>query len=575
MTEKPWLAHYDPGVPHSLRPYPEKTLVDVVRESARERPDHPSLLFKGSRLSYAELDRQSDAFAAALESLGVRKGDRIALLLPNSPQAVIAQLGAWKAGTIVSPINPLYTERELEHALAETGAEIVVVLTPFYSKLKVLQPRTRVRHVLATNIKEYLPPVLKLLFTLLKEKKEGHRISLQGKDSWFQDLLRQAKRAAAPAVDVQPMDPALLLFSGGTTGLPKAVLARHHAVLIAGMQLNTWFSPLLQDWNDLILATFPIFHVAGNVGILATALVGHNPLVLIPNPRDLDDLLATIQREKPAFLPAVPTLLNALLAHPRVQKQKVDFRPVKLTLAGSTPLLAETKRRFEALTGGRVVNVYSLTEAVMATLSTPALGTYKSGAIGVALPDVEVRIVDPESGERDLPLGEVGEILLRAPQLMEGYWNRPEETAEMLRDGWLYTGDLGSMDEDGYVSVVDRKKDVIKPSGFQVWPTEVEEVIATHPGVAEVCVAGVPDEYQSEAVKAWIVPRAGASVSAEEIQTHCRQTLAAYKVPKHVAFREALPKSTVGKVLRRDLVKEEMQQADPGATTGAPKEMTS
>ena len=561
MTDKPWLARYDSGVPHTLQPYPERTLVDVVRATARERPAHSALLFKGRHLSYAELDRQSDAFAAALESMGVRSGDRVALLLPNSPQAVIAQLGAWKAGAIVSPINPLYTERELEHALTETGAEIVVVLTPFYTRVKALQPRTRVRHVIGTNIKEFLPPVLKLLFTLLKEKKEGHRIALQGKDVWLQDLLREYKGATPPVASVRPADPALLLFSGGTTGLPKAVLARHQALVVAGMQLNAWFSPLLEDWEDVIVATFPMFHVAGNVGILATSLVGRNPLVLVPNPRDLDDLVATIKREKPAFLPAVPTLLNALLAHPKVRDRKVDFRSLKLTLAGSSPLLAETKRRFEALTGGNVVNVYSMTEAVMACLSTPAEGEYKPGAIGIPLPDVEVRIVDAESGERDLAAGEVGEIVIRAPQLMEGYWNRPEETAQMRKDGWLYTGDLGSMDEDGYVSVVDRKKDVIKPSGFQVWPTEVEEVIATHPGVAEVCVAGVPDEYQSEAVKAWVVPRQGASVSADEIQRHCRNTLAAYKVPKHVVFQDTLPKSTVGKVLRRELIRAEVESA--------------
>lgn len=561
MNDKPWLASYDAGVPPSLQPYPRTTLVELLRSGAAERPEHPALLFKGARVTYRELDRQTDALAAALAGLGVKKGDRIALLMPNSPQAVIGQIGAWKAGAVASPINPLYTDHELEHAFRETGAEIAIALTPFYDKVKALQGRTPLRQVIATNVKEYLPSVLRVLFTLLKEKKEGHRITLAPGDLWLPALIAQHAGAPAAGVTVAPEDPALLLFSGGTTGLPKAVLSRHHSLVMAGMQLRAWFAPLLTEWDDTIAMTFPVFHVAGNAGVLATGIIGRHPLSLIPNPRDLKDLIATIRRDRPAFFPSVPTLLNALLGHPLVQQRKVDFTPVKLTLAGSSPLLAETKRRFEELTGGRVVNVYSLTEATMACLATPALGVYKPGTIGVPLPDVDVRIVNAETGQGDMPIGELGEIVMRAPQLMEGYWNRPDATVEMLRDGWLYTGDLGIMDADGYVSLVDRKKDVIKPSGFQVWPTEVEETIATLPAVAEVSVAGVPDEYQSEAVKAWVVLRPGAALTADEIRAHCRATLAAYKIPKHVVFRGSLPKSSVGKVLRRELVREDAAAA--------------
>jgi long-chain acyl-CoA synthetase len=563
-SAKPWLQSYDAGVPHSLLPYPEKTLIDVLRETVRARPEHPALLFKGATLSYRELDRASDAFAASLLANGLKKGDRVAMLLPNSPQAIIAQMGAWKAGAIASPINPLYTEPELEHALTENGAEIAVVLTPFYDKLKAMQSRTSVRRVIATNIKEYLPSVLRVLFTLFKEKKEGHRITLAPQDVWFQDQLRHFEGAAVP-VTTLPADPALLLFSGGTTGLPKAVLARHHALVIAGMQLHAWFSPVLDDWTSPIAATFPVFHVAGNVGILSVGLLSHNSIALVPNPRDFGDVVKTIKRDKVAFLPSVPTMLNALISRSHEGKGKADLSSVKLTLAGSAPLLVETKRRFEELTGGRVVNVYSLTEGVMASLSTPALGKFKSGAIGLPLPDVELRIMDPETGTREMPTGEVGEIVLRAPQMMEGYWNRPDATAEMLRDGWLYTGDLGFIGDDAYVSIVDRKKDVIKPSGFQVWPTEVEEVIATMPAVAEVAVAGVPDPYHSEAVKAWVVLRSGASLTADEIRAHCRESLAAYKIPKLIEFRASLPKSAVGKVLRRELVREEAERIAAGA----------
>ena len=561
MSEKPWLKSYDEGVPHTLKPYPRKTLLDVVSDTAHERPNHPALLFKGAQVSYAQLERESDAFAAALVAQGVAKGDRVALLLPNCPQALIAQFGVWKAGAIVAPLNPLYTERELEHALNECGAETAVVLTPFYTKLKALQPRTPLQRVIATNIKEYLPPLLRLLFTLFKEKKEGHRITLQPGDLWLGDLLRRHAGASRPDVLVGADDPALLLFTGGTTGTPKAALSTHQALVTSGMQLKAWFGETLVDWEDSIMANMPLFHTYGQCGVVTTALVGHHPLALVPNPRDLDDMLATIRKTRPAFLPGVPTLFIALLSHPEVQAGKADLSSLKLCISGAAPLLAETKRRFEALTGGRIVEGYSLTEAVMASVVTPVQGAYKPGAVGLPLPDVEVRIADADTGQTDLPPGEVGEILIHAPQLMAGYWQRPEETAHIIREGpspgsgerWLYTGDLGYLDADGYLHIVDRKKDVIKPSGFQVWPREVEEVIASHPAVVEVGVAGVPDERQGEAVKAWVVLRDGQQLTAEELRAHCREKLAAYKVPRYVEFRRELPKTMVGKVLRREL----------------------
>jgi long-chain acyl-CoA synthetase len=326
------------------------------------------------------------------------------------------------------------------------------------------------------------------------------------------------------------------------------------------MQFKAWFGQTLVDWEDSIMANMPLFHTYGQCGVMATALMGHHPLVLVPNPRDLDDMVATIRKTRPAFLPGVPTLFIALLNHPDVQAGKVDFKSIKLCISGAAPLMAETKQRFEALTGGRIVEGYALTESTMAGVVTPVHGAYKVGAVGLPLPDVEVRIADPETGQGSLPHGEVGEILMRAPQLMQGYWQRPEETANTIRDGWLYTGDLGYLDEDGYVHIVDRKKDVIKPSGFQVWPREVEEVIAAHSAVAEVGVAGVPDEYQGEAVKAWVVVQEGQQVTTDELRAYCREHLAAYKVPKHVEFRNALPKSMVGKVLRRELVAEEGRQ---------------
>ena len=560
MDDKPWLKHYEPGMPHTLHPYPERTLLDVMSDTVRERPEHTALIFKGTRVSYARLEQLTNAFGAALVAQGVKKGDRVALLLPNSPQSIIAQLGVWKAGAIACPINSLYTPRELEHALNEVGAETVVVLTPFYDKVKSLQAHTQVRSVIATNIKEYLPTPTRWLFTLLKEKKEGHRIQLQPGDLWWQDLMHEQAGAPRPAVPLACTDPAILLFSGGTTGTPKAALGTHHALLMSAMQLHAYGRTALADWDDIITLVMPMFHVYGNMA-LNTSLVAHWPMAVVPNPRDIDDLLATIAKVRPAVLHGVPTLFIALLNHPKVKAGKVDFKSMKVCYAGAAPLLVETKRRFEALTGGSLLDAYGMTETMLAAVVCPVHGAYKEGSTGIPVPDVDVKVVDIDSGQQILPLGEIGEICISAPQVMVGYWGRPEETAAMIRDGWVYTGDLGYLDEDGYLFVVDRKKDLIKPGGFQVWPREVEEALATHPAVAEASVAGVPDEYQGEAVKAWVVVRAGHQVTVDELRTYCRERLTGYKVPKTIEFRTELPKTMVGKVLRRELTKEEAQGA--------------
>jgi long-chain acyl-CoA synthetase len=556
MDERPWFKSYDSTLPRTLRPYPEKTILDVIGETVRERPDHSAVIFKGRRMTYAKLAQLTDAFGVALVAQGVKKGSRVALLLPNSPQAVIAQVGAWKAGAIVSPLNALYTERELEYALNETGAETVIVLTPFYAKIKALQPRTQIKRVIATNIKEYLPPVLRLLFTVAKEKKEGHRVALQPGDLWLGDLIKQ-HAPHQPHVAIAPSDPALLLFSGGTTGLPKAVLGTHQAIIITALQLRAYARAVLEDWKDILTWVMPNFHVYGNMA-MNCSFVARWPMAVVPNPRDVDDLVKTIQKVHPSCLHGVPTLFIALLNHPAVKAGKVDFKSMKLCWSAAAPLMAETKHRFEALTGGWLLEAYAMTETMLAAVCCPVRGQYKEGSVGVPLPDVDLRIVDIESGEQTLPFRQIGEIIVQAPQIMVGYWERPTETRDMIRDGWVYTGDLGYLDEDGYLFIVDRKKDLIKPGGFQVWPREVEEIIATHPAVAEVSVAGVPDKTQGEAVKAWVVLRPGRQVTVEELRTFCKDKLAGYKVPRQIEFRETLPKTMVGKVLRRELVKNEV-----------------
>jgi long-chain acyl-CoA synthetase len=557
----PWLAHYDNGVPATLAPYPARTLLDYIADGAREFPHRPALLFKGATITYGEIDRLSDACASAFNALGIVRGDRVALLLPNCPQFVIAELAAWKLGAIVAPLNPTYTERELEGPLVDHGIETVVTLTRFYGRVKQVQPRTPVRRVIATNIKEFFPPLLRWLFTLVYEKRHGDRVRLAPGDHDFAHLLLVNRDRKPHPVALTPDEPAILLMSGGTTGTPKGVLGKHGAYTLTGLQIVAWFRSVLDPGKDVIFLALPLFHVYANVGVQPLAFMSGNTLVLVPNPRDLDDLVATVRRVKPTFFPAVPTLFIALLNHPAVSRGRVSFASVKACFSGAAALLADTKQRFEALTGGRIMEGYSLTEGMMALCVNPVNGPNKLGSVGMPLPDIHVRIFDAEEGARILPPKEIGEICFSAPQLMIGFWNRPEETSGALRDHiedgvtrrWLHTGDLGYLDEDGYLFIVDRKKDLIKTSGYQVWPREVEEVLATHPAVKEVGVAGVGDATRGEAVWAWVVMRRGETATEQDLRAFCKQKLAPYKVPSRIQFRAELPKTLVGKVLRRAL----------------------
>jgi long-chain acyl-CoA synthetase len=381
-------------------------------------------------------------------------------------------------------------------------------------------------------------------------------VSLEPGDLWFQSVLAAQSGRPAPRVTVGPDDPAVILMSGGTTGTPKGVLGLHRAYVMAGMQLRAWEASLLREWDDTVMLPLPLFHVYANVGVQSFSFMARAPLALVPNPRDISDVLKTVRRVRPAFFNGVPTLYIAMLNHPDVKNRKVDFSSIKLCFSGAAPLLADTKQRFEALTGGRIVEGYSLTEALMACCVNPVRGHNKLGSIGMPLPDVEVRIMDDDQGTRPMPHNEVGELCLRAPQLMPCYWRNAEETALVLRDHgdgglWLHTGDLAYLDEDGFVFIVDRKKDLIKTSGFQVWPREIEEVLASHPAVKEVGVAGVPDPVKGEAVKAWVVLRTGESTDTATLRAWCKERLAPYKVPSQVEFRDELPKTMVGKVLRR------------------------
>ncbi|MEI2692304.1 MAG: AMP-binding protein [Anaerolineae bacterium] len=430
MDNKPWLKNYDKGVPATLQPYLQQTIVDVMRETVSQRPDHMMLYFKGTKLSYGQLDQLSDQFANALIAMGVKKGDRVALVMPNIPQFVVAEFGAWKAGAIAACINPLYTEYEMEHALNECGAETAVVMTLFYDKVKRVQAKTKVKRVIAANIREYLPFIVRLLFTLVKEKKDGHRIVLQQGDFWFQDLLKQYKGSGRPKVTISPSDNAIILFTGGTTGLSKAAVGSHEALVISGKQIFAWFQNILKEYNEIFLTALPLFHVFANAGVQMAVLASRGSMVLVPNARDIPDVMKTIEKTKATFFPSVPTMFNAMLNYPLVTEGKVDLRSIKLCISGASALLQDTKESFERLTGSRIVEGYALTESMMAICCTPVEGKYKLGSIGMPVPDVFVRIADVEDDNKTLPLGEghVGELVLRAPQLMLGYWQRPEAT---------------------------------------------------------------------------------------------------------------------------------------------------
>ena len=559
MDDRPWLKSYDQGVPHHID-YPKITVFNMLEESARKYPTAPCTIFKGGIVTFKEMDELTNRLAAGLAALGVKKGDRVGIFMPNTPQFVIAYFGVLKAGGVVVATNPLYNAREIEHQVNDAGIEIMLVMSNFYNTIKQAQPNTKIRTVIVTNLKEYLPPVLSLLFTLAKEKKGGFRIDLAEGDLWMKDIIARYKPEDRPKIEIGPDDTALFQYSGGTTGISKGAIALHRNLVANALQIRSWMTDA-EDGKETVLMAIPLFHVYGMVAGMLFAMRTGAAMVMVPNPRDLKDVLGSIQKYKTTIFPGVPTLYNAINNHPDVLAGKYALGTIKACISGSAPLMRETKEKFEALTGGKLFEGYGLSEAPTASHCNPMFGENRPGSIGLPLPDVDVRIVSLDDGATVLQPGEIGELILQGPQVMKGYHNMPTETANTLRDGWLYTGDIARMDEAGYFYIVDRKKELIKPGGYQVWPREVEEVIASHPKVLEVGVAGVPDPYRGETVKAWVVLKPGETATEEEIREYCKQNMAAFKVPTLVEFRTELPKTTVGKVLRRELVREHKETA--------------
>jgi long-chain acyl-CoA synthetase len=559
MDDRPWVKNYDQGIPHSID-YPEVPLFHFLEESARKFPEVPCTIFKGAKITYQEMDKKTDQFAAGLVSLGIKKGDRVGIFMPNSPQFIIAYFGILKAGGVVVASNFLYGPQEIEHQMNDASVEVLIVMSNYYEKIKAVQAKTKIKTLIVTNIKETFPPVLAFLFTLFQEKKMGFRIQLQDGDIWFQDFMASHRPEDRPRLDIGPDDVAVFQYSGGTTGIAKGVVALHRNLVANTLQIRSWISDV-EEGKEVVLMAIPMFHVYGMVAGMNFGFASSSSLVVVPNPRDTKDVLDSIEKYKVAYYPSVPTLYNYINNHPDVQSGKYDLSSIKGCISGSAPLLRETKDRFEELTGGKLVEGYGLSEAPTASHCNPLVGENKTGSIGLPLPDVEARIIDLDDGMTVLPTGEVGELVIKGPQVMKGYHNMPTETMNTLRDGWLYTGDIARMDDDGYFYIVDRKKELIKPGGFQVWPREVEECIADHPKVLDVGVAGIPDAKRGETVKTWVVVKPGETLTAEEIKGWCGEKLAKYKVPTHIEFREELPKTTVGKILRRELVRQHKEES--------------
>lgn len=540
---RPWLAHYDAGVPQHLD-YPAIPLYRLLDDSAAQQPAHTCTIFFGKRMSYGAVKEASDRLAASLQGLGVQPGDRVALLLPNSPQFIIAYYAILKAGAVVVALNPLYTAHELLFHLNDSGATTAITIPLFLEKVSALVGQTPLQRVIYTRVADYLPFPLSL-GSLLQERKQMRQVD-PGRVIHLASLLHAPAPAGWQPAPVDPHSLAVLIYSGGTTGVAKGIMLSHYALVANAWQLRAWISV---DAKGRMLAVLPLFHGFGMSVTMNGPLLAGGEIITLPR-FQAENVLKAIQEWKPTFFIGVPAMFGAFNSVPTLKKY--TLRSVKGIFVGAAPLTQALKSEFEGLSGARLIEGYGLTEAVTAIMANPYLGQHKVGSIGLPFPDVEVKIVALD-GSADLPPGESGEIVLRSPTLMLGYYNQPQATAEALRDGWLYTGDVGQMDAEGYFTITDRKKELIIVGGFNVFPREVDEVLALHPKVQEAAAVGIPDERLGERVRACVVLREGETATAEELIAFCRERLVGYKVPAEVEFRTSLPKSMIGKVLRREL----------------------
>lgn len=552
--ERPWLKHYEKGVPAEIT-IPDYPLHHFLEESAQRWPDRPALVYGGRRLSYRFVAEEARRWASIVRDLGVRKGDRFLILLPNVPQAVIGLYGALMAGAVVVMANPASDKEELARQLADSGAETVLTLSRFYlDVVRPLQQEGQVRNVILTNVKTYLPWLQRTLFRLTRERKEGHRLPAYEAEKvlWWERLMRRVEDGFQPT-PVMPYDLAMLLYTGGTTGEPKGVMLSHRNLVANAIQTRAWFADL-REGRESFVGLLPFSHSYGLTACLNLAIASGSAVVLVPT-LDTGALLKLIRRYRPTVFPAVPAVYATINEYPDVRNYEIAS--VKVCISGASPLPIEVQEGFEKLTKGRLVEGFGLTEASPVTHANPLFGQEKVESIGIPLPSTDARIVHPRSG-RELKPGTIGELVIRGPQVMQGYWRRPKETEGALRGGWLHTGDLALMDSEGYFRIVNRIHDLITVGYRHVYPRDVEEVLYEHPSVQEVAAIGVPGSQGRGEVRVHVVLRAGHQSTAEEIISFCRERLRSYQTPARVRFREQMPRSFVGKVLRRQLVEEEL-----------------
>lgn len=558
LQEKPWLTKYPTEIPHHIK-YEEKPLFAFLEEAAESLPDKIAIHFLGKELTYKELYSYSLKLANYLRSIGIQKGDRISIMLPNCPQAVISYYAVLFAGGIVVQTNPMYTERELEFQLSDAGAKMIICLDILYPKVAKVKLATILEHVIVTSIRDYLPFPKNVIYPFIQKKQQQIKLQIpHGKTTHHFKKAIQSTSAKKIPLDINPKeDLAILQYTGGTTGQAKGVMLTHYN-LVANTTMCIHWMYKMKKGEEIILGILPFFHVFGMTVVMNLAIMHASKMILLPK-FDVEETLYTIEKMKPTIFPGAPTIFIALVNHSDIADY--DLSSLTCCISGSAPLPLEVQEKFEEITGGKLVEGYGLTEASPVTHANFLWDIPRvKGSIGVPWPDTEAFILSLEKGGPAEP-HEIGEIAIRGPQVMKGYWQRVDEmAASFFEEKWLLTGDLGYMDEHGYFYIVDRKKDMIIAGGFNIYPREIEEILYEHESIREVVVVGIPDEYRGENVKAYIVLKEGEKVTEHELETYCRQNLAAYKVPRIFEFRTELPKTAVGKILRRCLLEEEKRE---------------